>query len=294
MPKLSIITVNLNNAEGLRKTIESVVSQTYTDFEYLIIDGGSKDGSVDIIKEYSDKITYWVSEPDKGIYNAMNKGIEKACGDYLLFLNSGDYLFDNKVISNVNNEIKQEDEIIVGNVIIDYGSKDRVKVHPIKISPEFFLNSTICHQAAFFKRELFKKYGLYDENYLIVSDKDFFIKTLITNNVNYKHVAINIAYFDVTGIGTIDSTLAIRDDESKRILNTYFSKPVIETLEKYQKVKFIVENRGFKIVIKVLIFIHSLKIRIFKFFDLFLLGQYSQAFRKGISSFKRNYLKRQI
>ena len=88
--KLSIITINRNNAAGLRRTIESVVSQTYTEFEYIIIDGASTDESVDVIKEYADKITFWVSEPDNGIYNAMNKGILKAKGEYLLFLNSGD------------------------------------------------------------------------------------------------------------------------------------------------------------------------------------------------------------
>ena len=97
MPKLSIITINLNNAQGLEKTIKSVVSQTYSDYEYIIIDGASTDGSVDVIQEYRNKITYWVSEPDTGIYNAMNKGILKATGEYCQFLNSGDILVDNNV-----------------------------------------------------------------------------------------------------------------------------------------------------------------------------------------------------
>ena len=88
--KLSVITINFNNRDGLRKTIESVVNQTYNDFEYIIIDGGSTDGSVDVIKEYADRIDYWVSEPDKGIYNAMNKGIDVAKGEYCIFMNSGD------------------------------------------------------------------------------------------------------------------------------------------------------------------------------------------------------------
>ena len=110
MTKLSIITINRNNAAGLRKTIESVVSQTYTDFEYIIIDGASTDGSVEVIKEYAEATLpcgeglgerlYWVSEPDKGIYNAMNKGILKAQGEYLLFLNSGDWLVDKDVIKS--------------------------------------------------------------------------------------------------------------------------------------------------------------------------------------------------
>ena len=92
--KLSIITVNLNNCDGLQKTIDSVVSQTFKDFEWIVIDGGSTDGSKELIEQYADHFTYWVSEPDKGIYNAMNKGIRVAKGDYLQFLNSGDYLYD--------------------------------------------------------------------------------------------------------------------------------------------------------------------------------------------------------
>ncbi len=91
--KLSIITVNLNNKDGLQKTIDSVISQTFKDFEWIVIDGGSTDGSKELIEKYSDYISYWVSEPDKGIYNAMNKGIKVAKGDYLEFLNSGDIFF---------------------------------------------------------------------------------------------------------------------------------------------------------------------------------------------------------
>ena len=99
--KYSIITINYNNKDGLEKTILSVINQTCQDFEYIIIDGGSTDGSVDVIKKYADRIDYWVSEPDKGIYNAMNKGIIKAKGEYLNFMNSGDCFYDNEVLSNV-------------------------------------------------------------------------------------------------------------------------------------------------------------------------------------------------
>ena len=96
-----IITINYNDAAGLKKTIDSVINQTYTEFEYIIIDGGSSDSSLQIIKENANQINYWVSETDKGIYNAMNKGIEAAKGEYLLFLNSGDYLLDSLVLKKV-------------------------------------------------------------------------------------------------------------------------------------------------------------------------------------------------
>ena len=98
MPLISIITVNLNNLEGLKRTMTSVFEQTWQEYEYIIIDGGSTDGSKEYIESFSDKISVWVSEPDAGIYNGMNKGIKVANGEYLLFLNSGDHLFDNRVL----------------------------------------------------------------------------------------------------------------------------------------------------------------------------------------------------
>ena len=99
--KLSIVTINLNNVAGLHETIISVLNQSSADLEYIIIDGGSTDGSAELIKEYSDRIYYWVSEPDSGIYNAMNKGIRKASGEYLLFLNSGDALASDNIVEEV-------------------------------------------------------------------------------------------------------------------------------------------------------------------------------------------------
>ena len=101
MPQLSIITINYNNLAGLQKTFESVFNQTFQDFEYIVIDGGSTDGSKELIEQYHDKIDYWVSEPDSGIYNAMNKGIVRANGEYLQFLNSGDSLLGENILKNV-------------------------------------------------------------------------------------------------------------------------------------------------------------------------------------------------
>ena len=111
--KLSIITVNLNNKTGLEKTVKSVCSQTFEEFEFIIIDGGSTDGSLDIIKRYEDNISCWVSEQDKGVYNAMNKGIKMAKGEYLQFLNSGDSLINSDVLNKVFKENKTEDIIFL-------------------------------------------------------------------------------------------------------------------------------------------------------------------------------------
>ena len=111
IPKLTIITINYNNLEGLKRTVESVLNQTWQEFEYIVIDGGSNDGSAEYIESQSEHIDYWVSEPDKGIYNAMNKGIAKARGEYLLFLNSGDHLYSAKVLEENYGKIADFDLI---------------------------------------------------------------------------------------------------------------------------------------------------------------------------------------
>ena len=143
--KYSIITVNFNNRDGLRKTIESVIHQTCRDYEYIVIDGGSTDGSVDVLKEYDKNIDYWVSEPDKGIYNAMNKGITQAHGEYLNFMNSGDCFYDKNVLENLCEKGLSSD-IIVGR---DYHFKESTQqgfatILPSRISMlTFVYNLTI-------------------------------------------------------------------------------------------------------------------------------------------------------
>jgi Glycosyltransferases involved in cell wall biogenesis len=195
--KLSIITINLNNAEGLRKTIESVISQTFTDLEYIVIDGASTDGSLDIIKQYAGRINYWISEADTGIYNAMNKGIKVAKGEYVLFLNSGDWFVDQDVLCDFSS-INCNSDIITGNLIIlDDSGTTQLHIAPDQEQLSFntFTRGSLPHQASFIKRTLFDKYGLYDETYKIVSDKDFFIKALIVNNCSYEHIDRVISCF---------------------------------------------------------------------------------------------------
>lgn len=176
--KYSIITVNYNNKEGLRKTIESVIRQSYRDYEYIVIDGGSTDGSLDVLKEYDKDIDYWTSEPDGGIYQGMNKGIRKATGDYLNFMNSGDAFYDSQVLQRI--EDKQLDsDIIVGR---DYHYNPETQqgfstILPPRISMLTFYIQTLPHQSSFFKRELFKSTP-YDESLRIVADIKFYIQKI--------------------------------------------------------------------------------------------------------------------
>ena len=163
--RFSILTINFNNKDGLSRTIKSVTSQFFKDFEYIIIDGGSTDGSVDVIKENSKDINYWVSEKDKGVYNAMNKGIAQAKGDYLIFMNSGDCFHAPDVLSSVAD---YQEDIICGKVLKGDATIPSGHYKPT-ISLVDLMRGSLPHQAMFIKRELMLKHP-YDENYKILSD----------------------------------------------------------------------------------------------------------------------------
>lgn len=184
--KYSIITVNYNNKEGLRKTIESVIHQTFRDFEFIVIDGGSTDGSTDVLKEYDAQIDYWISEPDGGIYQGMNKGIKKATGKYLNFMNSGDCFYNEEVLQNIFDKQSTSD-IIVGK---DYHYNSETQqgfstILPPRISMLTFYIQTLPHQSSFFNRELFKD-ALYDESLKIVADIKFYIQKICVEGCSVK------------------------------------------------------------------------------------------------------------
>lgn len=177
--KYSIITVNFNNKEGLRKTIESVIHQTFRDFEFIVIDGGSTDGSTDVLKEYDSQINYWVSEPDGGIYQGMNKGIRKASGEYLNFMNSGDSFFAVDILERVS-AYNSDADFIVGKDY-HYNSETHqghASIQPPRTTMIHFFVATLDHQSAFIKRELFND-TLYDENHRLVSDWIFFTEKIV-------------------------------------------------------------------------------------------------------------------
>ena len=212
--KLSIITINLNNAEGLRKTIVSVVFQTFTDYEFIVIDGGSTDGSVDVIKQYADRITYWVSEPDRGIYHAMNKGIMQANGEYCQFLNSGDWIIEAHGLQHVFEQNPVEDIVYcnaqIGENIEAYDSRMTL-LH-------FWKGLQLSHQASFVKKVLFSTYGLYNEEHKIVSDWEFFLRTMIIEQCSYRHIPFLLIYFDPDGISSDFADIDMRDKEGEKVI----------------------------------------------------------------------------
>ena len=223
--KLSIITVNLNNRDGLQKTIDSVVCQTFRDFEWIVIDGGSTDGSRELIEQYADHFAYWVSEPDKGIYNAMNKGIKVAKGEYLQFLNSGDWLFDDNVLQVVFGKNRSAD-ILFGKMLVEGSGllSGAAMMKPVLYWTDF-VGNTLPHQASYIKKNLFEKFGLYDESYRIAGDTKFFIKSIVWGKSSYEFIPENIAVFQQGGISSNELRFEERD---VRLQNEMFPKMVMD------------------------------------------------------------------
>lgn len=199
---INVITINLNNKDGLKKTIESVVNQTYLDkINYIIIDGGSTDGSFDVIKEYQDKLYYWVSEKDNGIFNAMNKGIDAAPNEgYCLFLNSGDYLSDNTIIEKVYNELDKD--IVYGNeFMVKKNNSMFTSSYPDTLDEGFFQRTALPHQSTFIQTELMKEHK-YSEEYEILGDWKFLREMILVHKVSYKHIRQNISVYYLNGVST--------------------------------------------------------------------------------------------
>ena len=171
--KVSVVTVCYNAGDILEDTIKSVVSQTYGDMEYIIIDGASSDGTVDVIKKYSDKITYWVSEPDKGIYDAMNKGILAATGDYIIFMNAGDRFANSSVVENVASRLNGA-TVVTGRWHRCYKDGSMKIGSPSKIA-RLSVDMPICHQATFVKLS-YHKANPFDTDYKYSADYNFFYK----------------------------------------------------------------------------------------------------------------------
>lgn len=210
--RISVITINYNNTEGLKCTIKSVLNQTSKEIEYIIIDGGSTDGSVDIIQKYADRIDYWISEKDNGIYNAMNKGVSKATGDYCIFMNSGDCFADEKVIEDVLN-IGLKTDIVTGG--IEFGSNNTF-YGPKSVTLRHFFKKSLAHQASFIKTSVLREIP-YDESLRIVSDWKFFIEAIVINKHSYAPVDRLIGVNEPAGRG---SDGALSDYEHNKVLHS--------------------------------------------------------------------------
>ena len=221
--RLSLITINRNNATGLEKTMQSVVNQTFNEFEYIVVDGASTDDSVDVIRKYEPRFAHliWVSEPDSGIYNAMNKGIRMASGDYIQILNSGDCLAAPDVTERMLKAIEEKrcPSILYGNMVKCFPN-GRAIVDKCYAGQEITMlgmyTGTLNHDPAYIQRDLYDKYGYYDEELKIVSDWKWYLQAIILGNEKPVYVDLNVTLFDMTGISeNAESKQKIKDERNK-------------------------------------------------------------------------------
>ena len=305
--KLTIITINYNNAEGLRKTLDSVVAQTYHDFEHIIVDGGSTDGSVEIIEAYASDMARkmngsvlmgsngdfvavdsqdstlangaqphevtqpaastqpsikWISEKDKGVYDAQNKGIRLAHGEYCYFLNAGDtfcaddvlerMFLPNSLIASSPNRLP---DILYGNEVIVGGAGQRVGVARGVENPSFvdLYNSCMKHQASFILRELFEQYGMYDDTMRICADFDWFFRVIaFHDDVTLQYKDMDVAYFENTGLSYHAPELCAK--ERQQILDRYMSKRMQKdyaVLGRYPRLRRVGEQKLVRLLLKI-------------------------------------------
>lgn len=238
MYKISIITINYNNLGGLMTTLTSVKNQTWQAFEYIVIDGGSKDGSKEYLESQMNFLDFWISEKDSGIYNAMNKGIKEAKGEYLLFLNSGDHFFNEKVLE-LNHNFLTEKDLICFNLQMVCNGISKISRSPSNLLFYNLYISSLPHPATFIKRELFNIVGLYDESLKIASDWKFFMLALFKFNCSYLNVEETLSTFYLDGLSSITDN----SEERTLIMKEHFSRFILDYEELTESKKIVNTNR---------------------------------------------------
>ena len=219
---ISVITINLNNLHGLKNTVVSVLSQSFQSFEYIVIDGDSSDGSIDYLKSLRPGLHRFISEKDSGIYDAMNKGISYAQGEYLLFLNSGDCFFDDQSLNNIAKSCGQAD-IVYGNMAVVENGQMRIQKYPQRLNAHYFLFDTIPHPSTIIRTTLFSQFGKYHTNYSIISDWAFFLDTIIGGNVSYQYVDTTVSVFNLQGISSQPGSHNVIRKEMDHYLSTHYT-----------------------------------------------------------------------
>jgi glycosyltransferase involved in cell wall biosynthesis len=224
--KLTVITINRNNASGLKQTLASVLKQSDREFAYVVVDGASTDGSREIIAATSG-IDTWMSEPDDGIYEALNKGIALSASDYVLFINSGDRLAENTTIRNAKPHLGSAD-IVYGNMKIESPDGDWEGYMPSLIDLRQMMYDTLWHPVSFIRRDLFERYGMYDTSFRICGDYDWFFNVLVDKHVTTRHIDQFIAIFDLTGTSSIPENRTLVTSEKQRTQRKWLSEKQIQ------------------------------------------------------------------
>lgn len=232
MYKVSIITINLNNCKGLQRTIQSVLSQTSQEYEYIIIDGNSSDGSKDIIYKLKADNIVAISESDKGLFNAMNKGVKLSHGEYVLFLNSGDLLADKDVIKDINKFTNSADLISGDTLCVLDGVFSHKWIAPENITINTFYSGSLCHQSTFIRREILIKRPYIETNFFC-SDRIHFLQTLFYDNISYCPFHRNISIFDCSGISSSIENKMKKEFELRENLEKILPKTILNDYDNF-------------------------------------------------------------
>jgi glycosyltransferase involved in cell wall biosynthesis len=225
VPTLTVITINRNNASGLKKTFASVLKQTDREFAYVVVDGASTDESKEIIAATSG-IDAWISESDNGIYEALNKGIALSSSDYVLFINSGDRLAENTTIRDAKPHLGSAD-IVYGDMKIESSSRGWDGFMPSVIDLRQMMYDTLWHPVSFIRRDLFDRYGMYDTSFRICGDYDWFFNVIVDKHATTRHIHQFIAIFDLTGTSSIPENRALVASEKERSQRRWLSEQQI-------------------------------------------------------------------
>lgn len=232
--KLSIITICYNQPD-IAQTCESIVNQTFQDFEWIVVDGGSTDKTLDILEKYKKRINLLISEKDSGRYNAMNKGVKAANGEWIQFLNGGDYFSSNNVLQNVFENKTYNCDILYGYMNLEDKSGNlSLCKYPENIDMDYLMNDTISHPASFIKRNLFDKFGFYEEKYECVSDWEKWL-CFASKNCSFEFVNEVIATFKNNGISSSKDKKILEQNlkDKREIFVKYFNQTDIQKLRPY-------------------------------------------------------------
>ncbi len=243
-PKITIITVCLNSALTIERSIKSVLSQTYKNIEYIFVDGGSVDGTLDVIKKYDEHVTHIISEKDNGIYDAMNKGLRLAKGTIVYFLNTDDLLYDESVFETVVKTFQRFPlaDVVYGNAKLVYENGEKADaVYPKNLDWNHFRDRSLCHQSVFTKRSAFEKVGLFDSRYKLAGDYAWILKSIWVHDLNYQHVPKHLSLFYMGGKHSNPANVILLENERQIAINEYIANKYdfAGTANKYKTTAFV-------------------------------------------------------
>jgi glycosyltransferase involved in cell wall biosynthesis len=209
---LSIVIACLNNRAGLGRTLDSLAAQRFRDFELIVVDGGSSDGSLELLQARRGEIAHLRSGPDGGVYDAQNRGAALADGNYLLFLNAGDWLADEHALSHALAGPPGED-LVYGDVVLLKNGQPIPTRMPPRLSFEYLMRSTLCTQALYYRRQTFLQLGGYDTSLRVCADYDLLLRAVLVHQASSRHVARRLVYYPVDGLSSRPENLELARQE---------------------------------------------------------------------------------